>query len=65
MFESYDDIVSVGELRSMLHIGKNSVYKLLSTRQIEARRMNVTGKYIVPKKNVIEYVTRTQLASKS
>jgi hypothetical protein len=60
MFENYDDIIGVAELRSMLHIGKNSVYKLLSTKQIEARRMNDTGKYIILKKNVIDFVNRPQ-----
>ena len=60
MFENYDDIVSITELRTMLHIGKNSAYKLLSTKQINAKRMNAAGKYIIPKKSVIDYVNRTQ-----
>jgi hypothetical protein len=59
MFENYDDIISFTELRKMLRIGKNSAYKLLSTKQIEAIRMNITGKYIIPRKSVIDYVNRT------
>jgi hypothetical protein len=60
MFENYDDIVSVAELRTMLHIGRNSAYKLLSTKQIKAKRMNTNGKYIIAKKNIIDYVNRSQ-----
>lgn len=60
MFEQYEDIVSFSELRAMLRIGRNSAYKLLSTNQIRARRMNETGKYIIPKKNVIDYINRMQ-----
>jgi len=60
MFEKYSDIVSLSELRTMLRIGRNSAYKLLSTNQIQARRMNDTGKYIIPKRSVIDYVNRTQ-----
>jgi hypothetical protein len=60
MFEKYGDIVSLSELRTMLRIGRNSAYKLLSTNQIQSRRMTDTGKYIIPKKSVIDYVNRTQ-----
>lgn len=60
MFEKYDEIVSLEELKAMLHIGKNSAYKLLSTNQIKATRMNGTGKYIIPKESIINYVCRTK-----
>ena len=56
MFEQYDEIISFEELKAMLHIGKNSAYKLLSTNQIKATRMNGTGKYIIPKESVINFV---------
>lgn len=59
MFDKYGDIVSFSELRTMLRIGKNSAYILLSTKQIQARRMNDTGKYIIPKKSIIDYVNRS------
>jgi hypothetical protein len=59
MFERYGDIVSFSDMCTMLRIGRNSAYKLLSTNQIQARRMNDTGKYIIPKKSVIDYVNRT------
>ena len=58
MFEQYDDIVSFEELKAMLHIGKNSAYQLLSTKQIKSRRMNGTGKYIIPKESVINFVNQ-------
>ncbi len=60
MFEQYNDIVSFSEMRAMLRVGKNSAYRLLSTNQIQAKRLNETGKYIIPKKSVIDYINRTQ-----
>ncbi len=60
MFEKYGDIVSFSELQAMLRIGRNSAYKLLSTKQIQARRMNNTGKYVISKKSVIDFVNRSQ-----
>jgi hypothetical protein len=60
MFEKYGDIVSFSELRTMLRIGRNSAYKLLSSNQIQSRRMTATGKFIIPKKSVSDFVTRTQ-----
>jgi hypothetical protein len=60
MFEKYGDIVSFSELRTMLRIGRNSAYKLLSSNQIQSRRMTDTGKFIIPKKSVIDFVNRTQ-----
>ena len=61
MFEKYDEIVSLEELKTMLHIGKNSAYQLLSTKQIKSTRMNDTGKYIIPKESVINFVNQMKI----
>jgi len=58
MFEKYDEIVSFEELKTMLHIGKNSAYQLLFTKRIKSTRMNGTGKYIIPKESVINFVNQ-------
>ena len=57
MFKNYPDVVTPGDLQEMLHIGRNSTYKLLSENQIETIRLG--KKYIIPKVNVIKYLTKT------
>lgn len=57
MFEEYKDIVTFSDLQKMLHIRRNKAYQLLSSGKIKARKTNgKTGKYIIPKYSVIEYV---------
>jgi len=54
MFNEYEDLVSVENLCSMLFIGKNGAYKLLSSGQLKAFRYNRIWK--IPKQSVIEYI---------
>ena len=54
MFSEYSDVVSVNELSSMLHIGKNKAYELLNTNTIQSIRIG--KKYIIPKFRVIEFL---------
>jgi hypothetical protein len=56
MFEQYDDLVSVEDLCTMLVIGKNAAYKLLSSGELKCFRHNRVWK--IPKQGVIEYITR-------
>ena len=53
MFEHYRDILNIEEMCEALHIGKNTAYHLLKTKQIKHRKI---GKiYKIPKKSLIEY----------
>lgn len=60
MFKEYPDVVSPEDLQRMLHIGRNTVYKILSEKLIET--IKIGKKYIIPKVNVIKYLT-TQTAA--
>lgn len=54
MLDKYDDIMSVDDLCEAIHIGKNTAYNLLRTKQIKHR---VIGRiYKIPKKYLIEYM---------
>lgn len=56
MFADYDDIVSINDIMKMLHIGRSNVYKLLREKEIKCVRVGV--KYIIPKKSVIEFLSK-------
>lgn len=57
MLNEYKDVVSIEELCNILHIGKNSAYKLLQDKVIESKR--VGRKYITPKQNIVKYLKQT------
>ncbi len=54
MFSEFDDIVYINDIMKMLHIGRSNVYKLLRNNEIKHIRVGV--KYIIPKKNVIDFI---------
>lgn len=54
MFSSYPDVVSVSELMDMLHIGKDTAYKLLQSGEIKS--IKIGKKYRIPKKFILEYL---------
>lgn len=56
MFADYDDIVSIDDIMKMLHIGRTNVYKLLREKEIKCVKVGV--KYIIPKKSVIEFLSK-------
>lgn len=60
MFAEYDDIVSIENVMKMLHIGRSNVYKLLREKEIKHIRIGV--KYIIPKKSIVEYIEKNQIA---
>ena len=60
MFAEYDDIVSIEDVMKMLHIGRSNVYKLLREKEIKHIRIGV--KYIIPKKSIVEYLEKNQIA---
>lgn len=55
MLEKYKDVISVDELCEILHIGRNTVYKMLRSQEIPNIRIG-SKKYIIPKKGVISYL---------
>ena len=56
MFKNYPDVVSVEQLQEMLQIGQVLAYKLVKSGEIKARK--VGREYKIPKKNVIEYLSK-------
>ncbi|MEY8313411.1 helix-turn-helix domain-containing protein [Oscillospiraceae bacterium 42-9] len=54
MFSNYPDVVSVDDLQTMLHIGRNAAYGLLKSGSISTVR--VGKKYIIPKASVIDFL---------
>ena len=54
MFSEYNDVVSVDDVTRMLHLSRVTVYKLLKSGRI--RTLKVGKKYIIPKKNVIDFL---------
>lgn len=54
MFNDYPDILTPAQAAQALHIGKNSVYKLVSQRQIGCKRIG--RKIIIPKRCLIDYI---------
>lgn len=57
MFNEYDDIMSIEDVSEALHIGKNRVYELLSSKQLYGFRIGRPWK--IPKESVEEYVRKS------
>lgn len=55
MLEKYNDILTINDICEILHIGKNSAYKMLKNNDIPNRI--ICGKYRIPKQKLIEYLT--------
>lgn len=63
-FTEYPDLVTTDDMRAMLHIGKNKVYELINTKQIQTIRIGDKGrKHYVPKIEIIEYMNKSQKVS--
>ncbi len=54
MFENCRDVLTVQEACDALHIGKNSLYKLLKIGAI--RSIKIGKKYIIPKVCLLDFV---------
>ena len=54
MFKEFPDIINISQLQIMLGIGKSTAYSLLRNNKI--RHVKVGRKYIIPKKEVIEFL---------
>ena len=54
MLERYNDILTVDDMCDILHMGRNSIYNLLQSKEIPNKK--IKNKYIIPKDNLIEYL---------
>lgn len=54
MFKDYPDVVTVDDLRQMLHIGRSAAYSLLKSGRIKTLKFG--KKYIIPKSSVIDFL---------
>lgn len=54
MLENYKDILSVNDLYTILPLGKNSIYKLISDNKI--KHIRVGNKILIPKQYLIEFL---------
>ena len=55
MFVDYPDVITIDDLQDMLHIGRNTAYKMLQDDMIKTFRIG--KKYIIPKVSVINFVS--------
>ena len=56
MFDTYKDVLTVDEVCTALHIGKNSVHKLLQMGTI--RYIKIGKKYIIPKVYLLDFISK-------
>ena len=56
LFKDYPDIVSVEQVSEMLKIGQVLAYRLVRSGEIKSRK--VGRRYIITKKNIIDFVTK-------
>ena len=56
MFKEYPDVVNVSQLQKMLGIGRNSAYKLLTAKNIKAKKIGRV--YFIPKVNIINFLSK-------
>lgn len=54
MLESYNDLLTYEEVRSILHVGRNYVYK--KAKSGELPNLKFGNKVYIPKKILIEYM---------
>lgn len=52
--EDYPDVLTVLEVKEILGVGKNMVYKLLTDKKIKARKLG--HNWIIAKSNLIEFI---------
>lgn len=54
LFKEYPDVITIIDLQAMLHIGRNTAYKMLQDNSIVSIRIG--KKYIIPKTSVVNFV---------
>lgn len=51
-----EEIVSIEEFMELLHIGKNTAYKLLDSGAVKA--FKIGNKWKIPKAEILDYIRR-------
>ena len=54
MFEKYDDVLTVTDVAEILFVGRNTIYDLLNSGQLQGFRIGRSWR--VPKKNLEDYI---------
>lgn len=54
LFKDYPDVITMADLQNMLHIGRNTAYKLVQGSSIKSIRIG--KKYIIPKSSVVNFL---------
>ncbi len=54
VLNEYDDVLVPADVQKILHIGRNTVYKLLTDGTI--RSIRIAGKYRIPKKYLADFM---------
>jgi len=54
--ENYNDILTVSEVKQLLHIGKNHVYNLLTSGELKGFQVSANGTWRVPRYSVENYI---------
>ena len=54
MLTDFEDVMSVSDVCRALHLGRNSVYKLLNSGEIKSIRL--ARKHLIPRIAVIDYL---------
>ena len=57
MLENYNDILNISDICEVLHIGRNTAYKLIHSGSLKSFRIGKAHK--IPKLYLIEYITKT------
>jgi len=60
IFTNYPYIVSTKQMQEMLHIGRNTVYKLLEVKAVSSIKIGRTHKII--KASIIAYLNKNNIA---
>ena len=59
MLEADPDVLTINDLMSILHLGRNSIYNLLKNDYIQS--IKVGKKYIIPKKCVENFLEQKKI----
>lgn len=54
MFDSYPDVLKTSDVQRMLHIGKKSVYDLIHSKRIHAKKIGKN--YRISKESVVHFI---------
>lgn len=60
MFENYPDLLTRKQAQELLHIGKNRMLEYIHSGRIRA--MVLDGRYLIRKKEVIDFINRLPYA---